>query len=364
MACYPRTPERVNRGVAGPTCAVRTIDPVLTPRQEQILRKVVLAYQATVQPVASRTLAADPELQAGPSTVRHELAQLEEHGLLAHPHTSAGRVPTDSGYRYFVDRLLPATQGSSSLDLELTRREVDEAMRVTTETLSQVTNLLAIVSAPPLQTATIRHVEVLPLQPQIVMVVIITSTGGVSKRVLTFEQPVDSGLIGWASEFLNEALAGIGLGARMLHAKLIDPTLPATERAFVDRLAPAFTELAETAEHSLYVDGAARLLSEHRFQDLTQINALMAMLEGRVTLLHMLRVALDARDVLVRIGAENESPALRSLALVAAGYGLPRRRLGTVSLIGPVAMDYGATIGVVREAAHQLSRFIEDIYDE
>ncbi|MDX6718965.1 MAG: heat-inducible transcriptional repressor [Solirubrobacteraceae bacterium] len=337
---------------------------MLTPRQELILRKVVLAYQATVQPVASRTLAADPELLAGPSTVRHELAMLEEHGLLAHPHTSAGRVPTDSGYRYFVDRLLPTTRSSGgTIELALTRREVDEAMRVTTETLSQVTNLLAIVSAPPLETATIRHIEVLPLQPQIVMVVIITSTGGVSKRVLTFEAPVDNGLVAWASEFLNEQLVGLGLGARKLHARLTDASIGNTERTFLDRLRPAFTALAETAEDSLYVDGAARLLSEHRFQDLSQINELMHMLEGRVALLAMLRTALDERDVIVRIGAENTTPALRSLAMVTAGYGLPLRRLGTVSLIGPVAMDYGATISIVRNAALQLSHFVEDVYD-
>src|SRR5690349_17236646 len=99
---------------------------MLTPRQELILRKVVLAYQATVQPVASRTLAADPELQAGPSTVRHELAMLEEQGYLAHPHTSAGRVPTDSGYRYFVDRLLPERRATHSVELALARREVAE----------------------------------------------------------------------------------------------------------------------------------------------------------------------------------------------------------------------------------------------
>jgi heat-inducible transcriptional repressor len=236
-------------------------------------------------------------------------------------------------------------------------------MRVTTETLSQVTNLLAIVSAPPLETATIRHIEVLRLQPQIVMVVIITSTGGVSKRVLTFESPVDTGLVLWASEFLNEELVGLGLGARKLHNRLTDPRIGHTERRFLDRLVPAFTALAATAEDSLYVDGAARLLSEHRFQDLSQINELMQLLEGRVTLLAMLRTALDERDVIVRIGAENTAPALRSLAMVTAGYGLPLRPLGTVSLIGPVAMDYGTTIGVVREAALQLSRFVEDVYD-
>ena len=337
---------------------------MLTPRQELILRKVVLAYQATIQPVASRTLAADPELMAGPSTVRHELAMLEEHGLLAHPHTSAGRVPTDSGYRYFVDRLLPAARpGTHTVELSLTRREVDEAMRVTTETLSQVTNLLAVVSAPPLETATIRHIEVLRLQPQIVMVVIITSTGGVSKRVLTFDAPVDNGLITWASEFLNEELVGLGLGARKLRTRLADPTMGHTERTFLDRLVPVFTELAESAQDTLYVDGAARLLSEHRFQDLSQINELMYMLEGRVVLLDMLRKALDEREVIVRIGAENTAPALRSLAMVTAGYGLARRPLGTVSLIGPVAMDYASTISIVRDAALQLSHFVEDVYD-
>lgn len=336
---------------------------MLSPRQELILSKVVLCYQETDAPVGSRVLSADPDLNAGPSTIRNELALLEEHGLLAHPHTSAGRVPTDAGYRYFVDRLLPATTGGR-VELDLMRREVDEAMRMTTETLSQVTNLLAIVSAPPVDTATIRHVEVLGLQPQVVMTVVITSTGGVSKRMSTFPEPVDQGLVNWAGQYLNERLVGLGLGSRLLHARLVAPELTQTEEAFLERLRPAFTELADTAHDTLYVEGAARLLREHRFQDLSQINELMQMLEERMALLGLLRAALGSRDVLVRIGQENEAPALRSLALVAANYGLPQRALGTVSLIGPVRMDYGRAIGTVREAARQLSRFIADVYDE
>jgi heat-inducible transcriptional repressor len=334
---------------------------VLSPRQELILGKVVAEYLDAGQPVGSKAIAADPAVEFGSSTIRNELAQLEEQGLLAHPHTSAGRVPTDAGYRYFVDRLLPARE--VTLDLSLIRRELDEAMRATSETLSQVTNLLAIVTAPPIETATIRHVEVLLLQPQVLMVVVITSTGGVTKRVFGFEAPVDAGLVGWAGEYLNEQLAGIGLGARLLVKRLTDPDLGATERHFLARLAPAFTELAETAESTLYMDGAARLLAEHRMQDLTQINSLMGMLEQRVTLLGALAAALAAPDVLVRIGAENELPELQTLALVAAGYGLPSRRLGAVSLVGPVRMDYGTAISTVREAARQLSRFVSDVYE-
>ncbi|MEA2312413.1 MAG: heat-inducible transcriptional repressor [Solirubrobacteraceae bacterium] len=338
---------------------------MLTPRQQQILGKVVAGYQAGGVPVGSKALAADPEMTCGPSTIRNELAVLEELGLLAHPHTSAGRVPTDAGYRYYVDQLLPAApEPPQELRLELVRREVDEAMRVTTETLSQVTDLLAIVSAPPINSTTIRHIEVLVLQPQVLMVVIITSTGGVSKRVFGFERPVDTGIADWAASYLNERLVGLGLGARILHSRLADPTLGHTERAFLAQLAPAFTELAETAGNTLYFDGAARLLSEYRFEDVSQLNSLLEMLERRVTLLGLLTQALSERDIYVRIGAENAMPALRSLSLVAANYGLPQRNLGTVSVIGPTRMDYGHAIRTVREAAHQLSRFIEDVYEE
>ena len=337
---------------------------MLTPRQEQLLGKVIDGFSATGQPVGSKALAADPDVECAPSTIRNELAVLEERGLLAHPHTSAGRVPTDAGYRYFVDRLLPARQeGRAELQLSLVRREVDEAMRVTTETLSQVTNLLAIVSAPPLATTTLRHVEVLSLQPQVLMVVVITSTGGVSKRVFTFGKPVDPGLADWAASYLNEQLVGMGVGSRMLQAKLNDASLHPTERAFIAQLAPAFTELAMTAENTLYVDGAARLLSEHRFQDVSQLNDLLEALERRVSLLGVLSRALDERDIYVRIGGENEMPALRSLSLVAGNYGLPQRNLGTVSVIGPMRMDYARAIMTVREAAFQLSRFVEDIYE-
>jgi heat-inducible transcriptional repressor len=338
---------------------------VPTARQELILRKVVEVYLESGQPVGSKTLSTDPDLDCRPSTIRNELARLESVGLLAHPHTSAGRVPTDAAVRFFVDGLLAerAPSAGQELQLSLTSREVDEAMRAASEALSQVSNLLAIVTAPPIETAEIRHIEVLMLQPQVLMVVIITSTGGVSKRIFTFEDPVDPGLATWAAAYLNDQLTGMDLGARTLQRRLTDPGLGPSERAFLDALMPAFTELAATAQDTLYVDGAARLISEHRFEDLDQINELMTVLERRRDLLAVLRRALSERDVLVRIGAENVAP-LQSMALVAAAYGLPARKLGTVSLMGPVRMDYAEAIVMVRDAAHQLSRYIETVYED
>jgi heat-inducible transcriptional repressor len=340
---------------------------VLTPRQELILCKVVDDYLRTGEPVASRSLAADAELDCGPSTIRNELALLEEHGLLAHPHVSAGRVPTDAGQRYVVDRML-ASGGdllpARRLELSLIRREVEEAMRATTETLSQMTNLLAVVSAPSPQTATIRHIEVLALQARVVMVVIITSTGGVSKMLVSFDGTVDSGLVGWAGEYLNERLVGLGLGARMLHQRLADASLSTTELAFLSRLTAAFDNFSSEAEDALYLDGTARLLTAGQIQDTAQVNELMSLLERRVALLRVLRTALGESGVYVRIGRENEIPAMRSLALVATGYGVSQRKLGAVSVIGPVRMDYAGAIVTVREAAHELSRFVEEAYAE
>ena len=335
---------------------------MLTPRQEELLERVIRAYLDTGVPVGSKTLAETTEW--GSSTIRYELASLEEQGLLNHPHTSAGRVPTDAGYRRFVDRVLPQARSGErpELSLSLVRREVDEAMRTTSEALSQVTDLLAIVTAPPLETATIRHVEVLVLQPQVLMVVVITSTGGVTKRLFAMEEPIDTGLARWAAAYLNEELVGMGLGARMLAGRLADPGLGAAERAFLAELAPAFTELEDTAAQSLYLEGTTRLLSEHRLGDVAQLGAIMELLERRVTLLGVLSDALSSPDTVVSIGSENRPPALRNLAVVAQSYGLPARSLGTVSVIGPVRMDYEHAIRAVRAAAHELSAFVEDVY--
>ena len=341
---------------------------MLTPRQERILSKVVEDYLHTGQPVPSRVVAADPELDCSPSTVRNELAQLEEIGLLDHPHVSAGRVPTDAGHRYIVDRLLQSGGALAAprrrLELTLIRREVDDAMRAISETLSQMTNMLAVVSAPSINTATVRHVEVLELQPQLVLVVIITSAGDVSKMLASFDRGVDTGLVAWAGEYLNERLTGLGVGSRTLGQRLADPSLSPLELDFLGRLAPAFTQLAAAGEDALYLDGTARLFRTGEFLDASRVNELIGLLERRVALLRVLRAALTEPGVYVRIGHENELPAMHSLAVVATGYGVGSRRLGAVSVIGPVRMDYAGTIATVREAAHELSRFVEDAYAE
>ncbi len=339
----------------------------LTPRQREILRLVVEEYVETGQPVGSKALVERAALGVSPSTVRHELAELERLGVLTHPHTSAGRVPTERGYRYYVDRLLDRLEPrprAFELDLSTLRREVEDALQQTTEMLSQVTHLLAVVSAPAAGTSIIRHVEVLLLQSHVVMVVVITSTGGVTKRSFAFKEPLDQGLVSWAGQYLNEALAGLQPGTTQLRRRLDEPGLSARERGFLDAIRPVFSELVAPEDQRLYVGGAATLLGQARGDELSSYRDLFGILEKRAALLDVIAQSLDPKRPFVRVGDELEHPALRELALVGASYGLANRTLGAVSLLGPLRMDYDKAIRSVRSAAHELSRFVEEVYAE
>ena len=345
----------------------KTADIELNERQRAILRGVVEEYVATRQPVGSRTLVEQTRLSVSASTVRTELAALERLGLLTHPHTSAGRVPTERGYRYYADRLLERLEpqpGGFPLDLTTARTEVDVALQATTEMLSELTRLLALVSAPPLGTATVRHVEVLLLQAQVVMVVVITSTGSVTKRVYRFAEPVDPGLASWAAQYLNERVAGLELGSHALRRRLDEPTLGPREATFLAVLRPLFDEALAAEEQSLYVGGAAGLLEDLHGEELESYQRLLEVLEKRAALLEVLSQTLDRRRPFVRVGPELDHPALRDLSLVGASYGLTNRTLGAVTLLGPVRMDYDKAIRSVRGAAQELSRFVEEVYED
>ncbi len=331
------------------------------------MRLVVDAYLASAKPVGSKEVAEKPEVEWRPSTVRAELAALESAGYLAQPHTSAGRVPTDSGYRRYVDLLLesgsPAPEAGVELELSRLRREVDEAMRETTAALARVTDLVALATAPPESiAATIHRVEVLRLRANRVMVIAIASSGAVAKRVFDFDAPVDPGLVEWASSYLNESLAGMSVGARMIADRIHDPELAPLEAEFVRALGSVFTELGGGSAETLYMDGAARLLSDARLEDLPRADQLMTALEGRASVLRVLRSALDERSVFLWIGDENPQPELRSVSVVGANYGLAHRNLGSVGVVGPLRMDYATAIASVRGAARELSRYCETVY--
>jgi heat-inducible transcriptional repressor len=196
-----------------------------------------------------------------------------------------------------------------------------------------------------------------------VVVIAIASSGDVARRIFDFDHPVDSGLVAWASSYLNESLSGLGVGARMIAGRLADPELDRVEAEFVATLGSAFTELERETAADLYMDGTSRLFSDAHLADLPPANELMTALERRAGVLQMLRSSLDERSVFLWIGGENPQPELRSVSVVGANYGLGHRNLGSVGVVGPMRMDYAATIASVRGAARELSRYFESVHD-
>ena len=348
----------------------------LTERQRTILNAVTERYIGTGSPVSSRELVDITGLFVSSSTVRNEFALLEEKGYLTHPHTSAGRMPTDQGYREFVDHLmsipparnvprlgsLPGAPGS--LQPEDLTGEIDTALRQATEAMSRATNLLALALAPRVSGARLCHVELLTLHPTQLMYVFIVSTGGVMKGVVEWPRPVDPGLVEWARTYLNETLNDHTLTSRLIRHTLENPDLSAREGALLKALGPAFERLVdEQSQEELFVGGTSRLLAEPQLKDVSSLRDLLTLLEERFLLLRVLRASLGSGPVVVRIGSEHEATALQPFSMVAASYGLPQRRLGTVSLVGPTRMDYEKAIATVRETAQSLSELVEERYE-
>jgi heat-inducible transcriptional repressor len=182
--------------------------------------------------------------------------------------------------------------------------------------------------------------------------------------VIRFAVPADPGLVNWATQYLNDRVAGLELGSNLLRRRLEDPELGVSERAFVAALRPLFDEALAAEEQSLYVGGTAGLLEDLRGEELASYHRLLEVLEKRAALLEVLSQALEPKRPFVRVGPELDHPALRDLSLVGASYGLSNRTLGAVTLLGPVRMDYDKAIRSVRAAAAELSRFVEDLYED
>ena len=337
----------------------------LTSRQEEVLRTVIEEYIALGAPVGSRRLHERYQFGVAASTIRNDLADLEDMGMLAHPHTSAGRVPTDAGYRHYVDAVVTERRdGTPAILLERDRAasEIDDALRETAEALSRVTELLAVVSAPAVSTSTLRHIEILALQPRLVMVVLITTSGQVTKRMFSFADPVDEGLAEFARVYLNERLVGAQLGTRRVAATFDSADLRPKERAFLDALRPAFETPGPGDVEGLHLGGASRLLDNLSRSGAGHLNEVLEMLEERYNLLELLAGALRQDGVYLRIGHEMPSPPLQECSLVSTTYGVANRSLGTVSVIGPTRMDYQRVISTVRATADGLSAYLEDIW--
>ncbi len=334
---------------------------MLDERKLAVLRAVVEDFVNTNEPVGSRALADRHPLGVSPATIRNDMVALEEDGYIHQPHTSAGRVPTDKGYRLFVDRLssvkpLSAAERRAIESFLGGAVDLDEIVARTVRLLAQLTRQVAIVQYPSLTRSSVQHVELVPLGGQRIMMVVITNTGRVEQRVIDGLGSVDESVVDDLRNMLNRAIAGRHLGevpdaVEDLPAQVAPEDRPVA----VAVLSVLLESLVERREEKIVLAGTANLAAVDFAASLRDV---LEALEENMVLIRLLGEAKDPSMLTVRIGAENFHEGLRSTSIVSADYGVGNQSLAKIGVVGPTRMDYPGTMGAVRAVARYVGQIL------
>ena len=339
-------------------------------RRLAVLRAIVEDYVSTEEPVGSKALVERHGLGVSPATVRNDMAALEEEGYITQPHTSAGRVPTDKGYRMFVDRLTTVKPLSSAEKRAISSFldgavDLDDVVQRSVRLLSQLTRQVAVVQYPTLSSSTVRHVELVALTPERLLVVLILSTGRVEQRLVELSAPLaDDDLAPLRSRLLLVA-TGQRIADAVAGLRAIVPTDDGVVRppgaeatgAVVEALCEAMSD--HRSDHRVAVGGAANLARYGDSFD-SAVRPLLEALEEHVVLLKLLGEAGSSGMVTVRIGAEGPYEELSSTSVVSTGYGPEDQSLAALGIVGPTRMDYPGTMAAVRAVARYVTRILDE----
>lgn len=339
-------------------------------RRLAVLRAIVEDYVSTEEPVGSKALVERHGLGVSPATVRNDMAALEEEGYITQPHTSAGRVPTDKGYRMFVDRLTTVKPLSSAEKRAISSFldgavDLDDVVQRSVRLLSQLTRQVAVVQYPTLSSSTVRHVELVALTPERLLVVLILSTGRVEQRLVELSAPLaDDDLATLRSRLLLVA-TGQRIADAVAGLRAIVPTDDGVVRppgaeatgAVVEALCEAMSD--HRSDHRVAVGGAANLARYGDSFD-SAVRPLLEALEEHVVLLKLLGEAGSSGMVTVRIGAEGPYEELSSTSVVSTGYGPEDQSLAALGIVGPTRMDYPGTMAAVRAVARYVTRILDE----
>ena len=335
----------------------------MSSRRLEILRAIVDEYVATQEPVGSKSIADRHGLGISPATIRNEMAVLEDEGLITQPHTSAGRIPTDLGYRVFVDKLaqVKPLSGAERRAIETCLEgalDLDDVVMRTVRLLADVTKQVAVVQYPSMVKSRVRHIELVSLTPTRLMMVLITDAGRIEQRVIELTQDVSENFLHTLRTQLNTAMMGHQLPevADRISGILESYTLP--DRKDIAIVMSAVIEMAmERPEEKIVLAGTANLARFHEDFS-TTMHPVLEALEEQVVLLRLLGDT--SANVKVRIGTEQADINLRTTSLVAVGYGTDDVPLGALGIIGPTRMDYAGSMAAVSAVARYVGRFINE----
>lgn len=340
---------------------------MLDDRKQLILYTLIHDYIVTASPVGSGRLAQKYKLGLSPATVRHELAQLEEMGYLHQPHTSAGRIPTDEGYRLYVDGLTaqsgltPAEQRFIHQSFMSLNKEMSELMRKTSVLLSELTNYVAIVMSPALKKSVIKHLDLVSISPHRVLAVIITDAGCVAKDIVELKDKVTPDAVKRVERELNSKLQSKTAGQIQRGVELRAEKDAAG--GLGEQVLDAVLHLLEAEDEidRVFTEGTSAILSQPEFGKLARVQSLLETLEKGYTLLSVLGDVFVAQGAMVRIGSENPQKEMRECSLVATRYRLGEESSGAIGLVGPTRMNYTRAISAVECIAQNLSDVLDSL---
>jgi heat-inducible transcriptional repressor len=333
-------------------------------RKLEVLRAIITDYVSSQEPVGSRALVERHDLGVSPATVRNDMAALEEEGYIMQPHTSAGRIPTDKGYRLFVDKLgsvkpLSIAEQRAIQTFLSGALDLDDVLLRTVRLLAQVTQQVAIVQYPTLSHSTVRHVEVVSLSAQRMLLILITSTGRVEQRSLELPEHDEEALAELRS-LLNTAAVGQSSSVAAGRLSALVAELPPSLTAIGQTAIATLLEMLSSETSSRMVVGGVPNLTRYGAEFETTVKPVLEALEEQVVLLKLLGEANMADAVTVRIGQENPYKQLQSTSVVASGYGSQLDIFATLGVVGPTRMDYPSTMASVRAVARYVGRFLSE----
>ncbi|MGZ4611446.1 MAG: heat-inducible transcriptional repressor HrcA [Actinomycetes bacterium] len=336
---------------------------MLEDRKLDVLRAIVEDYVSTHEPVGSKTLVERHNLGVSPATIRNDMAALEDEGYIAQPHTSAGRIPTDKGYRLFVDKLssvkpLTAAERRAIQSFLDGAVDLDDIVGRTVRLLAQLTRQVAVVQYPSLTRSSVRHVELVALSPVCVLLVVITNTGRVEQRAIELGCDLADPVLGELRAQLNAAVAGVRMADAPERLGGLTERFPDESRPAVAAVLSGLLEsLVEEHEERVVIGGAANLVRFNPDFPLT-IQPVLEALEEQVVLLRLLGEATDPSVLTVRIGHENPFEGLAATSVVSVGYGSESEMLAKLGVLGPTRMDYPGTMGAVRAVARYVGKIV------
>lgn len=336
----------------------------LTPRQSRLLGIVIQEYAKSAQPVGSSMIAQLYDLGISSATIRNDLAALEREGLLTHPHTSAGRVPTDAGYRYFVQHMLSEADLSLSERREIrvqfnqARQELDQWLRMSTSVLARTTQAAALATAPRTIVSRFKHLELVAIHGIKVLLILVLQEGTVKQQLLDLDEPMEQSELSRTSNELNAHL--VGLGASGIGDKL-DVLSP-----FAHQVALLVTDLIAGMDRQLsgqiYRDGLVQILDAPEFAEGENARRIVQVFEEQSFLEQVVDQYGDRDDMHVVISGDGRFAELRGVSLILARYGVMDRATGVLGVMGPRRMLYGRTMGAVRFVAALMSEMVDEIY--